>query len=101
MFVNAVKSRPLVYHATETVYEFSIALVQIGTKVSQENKEGRAWKQKYPFIYYKSAVSERYIYIANITHLNNLICMLFDREKKKKDSLVGGPWSLRGNSQIT
>jgi len=41
-------------------------------------------KTKYPFIYYKSAVSERYIYIANITHLNNLICMLFDREKKKK-----------------
>ena len=47
-------------------------------------------KTKYPFIYYKSAVSERYIYIANITHLNNLICMLFDREKKK-NSLVGGP----------
>jgi len=48
-------------------------------------------KTKYPFIYYKSAVSERYIYIANITHLNNLICMLFDKGKETKRQLGWRP----------
>ena len=92
MFVNAVKSRPLVYHATETVYEFSIALVQIGKKSKSGEQGGRSMKTKYPFIYYKSAVSERYIYIANITHLNNCLKLRCGALPAGSDSFLSYFW---------